>query len=136
MCTTGTMYQVFDSPKAITLNSEGADYNYLYIHDQESYAAMWLGDHADLTNVMVYTDHAGHNRLVSQARISPFYAVNNSLLLELNTEINGYIYLRYRNVVDGKLLDEQYEEHDITEYQDKFVGKAKIYSNGGSEMYR
>jgi uncharacterized membrane protein len=48
----------------------------------------------------------------------------------------GYIYLRYYNVVDGKLLDWQNEKHNMTEYQDKFVGKSKIYSTGGSEIWR
>ena len=38
-------------------------------------------------------------------------------------------------MVDGKLLDWENEEHDMAEYQDKFAGKGKIYSNGGSEIW-
>ena len=57
-------------------------------------------------------------------------------LCEEDKKISGYIYLRYYNVVDGKLLDAGYKSHNITEYQDKFISKGKIYANGGSEIYR
>jgi uncharacterized membrane protein len=49
---------------------------------------------------------------------------------------SGYIYLRYFNVVDGKLLGIGFNVYDIAENQDKFVGKSKIYNNGGSEIYK
>lgn len=40
----------------------------------------------------------------------------------------GYIYY---NVVNGKLLDRQHEEHVITEYQDKSAGKKRIIAMVG-----
>lgn len=135
MCTTGTMYQVFDVPRVIILNSEGDQYNRWYIHEQEGYAAKWLGSNADLKSNMIYTDSTGGNALWSQGEI-PLYSVNQGLPLIQGDKISGYIYLRYYNVVDGKLLDRQYEEFDITEYQHKFEGASRVYSNGGSEIWR
>ena len=49
-----------------------------------------------------------------------------------NGELKNY--LRYYNI-GGKILDKG-EEHNMTEYQDKFVGKNKIYNNGGSEVWK
>lgn len=40
MCNTGTMYQVFGVPQAITLNSEGQEYDMMFIHDQENFLQM------------------------------------------------------------------------------------------------
>jgi uncharacterized membrane protein len=45
MCNTGTMYQVFGVPQEITLNSKGQNYDVMYVHEQETYAAKWLKEH-------------------------------------------------------------------------------------------
>ncbi|MCK4731902.1 MAG: DUF2206 domain-containing protein, partial [Methanophagales archaeon] len=130
---TGVTYQMFGYQRAITLNSEGEQYDLYYVPDQESYGARWLRDNGELKNTMIYTDLVGGNRLISQAGIRWY---DGHSLLEEDKKINGYIYLRYYNVVDDKLLDRQNEEHNIAEYQDKFVGKNRIYASGGSEIYR
>jgi uncharacterized membrane protein len=130
---TGVTYQMFGYPRPITLNSEGEQYDKMYVHDQESYGAKWLGDEGELKNTQIYTDRLGGMRLKSQAGIRGY---DTRSLLEEDRKINGYIYLRYYNVVDSKLLDHQYGKHNITEYQDKFVGKNKVYNNGGSEVWR
>ena len=129
----GVTYQMFGYPRQITLNSEGRQYDLLYVHDQESYGARWLRDNGELENTMIYTGRGIGGRPTSQAGIRgyDFY----SLFVE-GRKIDGYIYLRYYNVVDGKILDAQKEEQNMTEYQDKFVGKGKIYDNGGSEVYK
>ena len=41
MCATGTMYQIFGVPDAITLNSDGRRYDKYYIHDQHLIAKEW-----------------------------------------------------------------------------------------------
>ena len=130
---TGVTYQMFGYPRPITLNSEGEQYDNMYVHDQESYGARWLGDEGELEDTRIYTDALGGIRLTSQAGIR---GTDTRSLLEEDRKINGYIYLRYYNVVDSKLMDRQYGEHNIAEYQDKFVGTSKIYNNGGSEIWR
>lgn len=48
----------------------------------------------------------------------------------------GYIYLRYTCVVNGKLMDKTHQWHNLTEYTHLFVGKNWIYNNGGSEVWK
>ena len=132
----GVTYQVFGYPRAIILNSEGKQYDLLYVHDQESYGARWLANNAEQKNIRIYTDWYGERRLISQAGFSPHTINRQTLTDERDREIEGYIYLRYYNVVDGKLLDKQFEEHDMTQYETKFAGKNKIYNNGGAEVWK
>jgi uncharacterized membrane protein len=135
-CVTGVTSQMFGVPNAIILNSEGKQYDMLYMHDQESYSAKWLGNNAEQKNIRIYTDWYGGKRLISQAGFSPHTINRQTLADERDIEIEGYIYLRYYNVVDGKLLDWRFEEHDMAQYETKFAGKNNIYNNGGAEIWK
>ena len=132
-CVTGALCQIFGEPRAIILNSEGRGYDMLYVHDRGSYGATWLSYHRE-KDVTIYTDFVGDRWLISQGSIAQ-WSINDRSLLQEDRKINGYIYLRYYNVV-GKLLDEGRESHGIVDYQDKFVSKGKIYNNGGSEVWK
>ncbi len=134
MTTTGTMYQLFEVPQAISLNSEGEEYDTLFVHDQESHAARWLADHND-EQVEIYADWYGSARLVSQGKIpSSIYAES---FIENKEPIDiGYYYLRYSGVINGKLMDRNYQWHDIAEYRSEFDAMNLIYTNGGSEIYK
>ena len=135
-CVTGVMYNIFDVPRAITLNSEGEQYEVYYVHDQESYGAKWLKVHSE-GKTKVYTDFYGKYRLVSQASFSSNLIDRNSLLE--HKKIKGCIYLRYSNIVNGKLTGRSsgtFYNYNLTEYDDVFLEKNKIYNNGGSEVYR
>jgi uncharacterized membrane protein len=135
LCVTGVTYQMFGYHGTIILNSEGKQYDKYYVHDQESYGARWLANNAEQKNIRIYTDRVGDRRLISHAGFSPHTIDKYTLTDERDIEIKGYFYLRYYNVVDGKLLDWQFEEHNITEYSDKFTGKSKLYNNGGAEIW-
>ena len=67
--------------------------------------------------------------------IDYFSATPRSLIGDKKDKKEGYIYLRYTGVVNGKLLDSKYQWHNLTEYSGIFRGKDKIYTNGGSEIY-
>jgi uncharacterized membrane protein len=134
MCQTGLMYQVLDSPREITLNSKGPDYNMLYVHDQESYCATWLKENMVNGNI-VYSDLYGERRLLSQGLIDRNYLKSLIETVDNNWPINGYIFLRYANIVDKELLDVN-ERHDLAEYQNEFKQRPLIYSNGGSEVWK
>ncbi len=57
-------------------------------------------------------------------------------LIEDNEAIKeGYIYLRYTGVVNGKLMDKNCQWHNLTEYSHLFVGESEIYNNGGSDIW-
>ena len=134
MCITGTMYQIFGVPHEITLSSEGVQYNAYHIYDQESYATKWLGDYAE-TEKQIYTDFYGDRRLVSQGKIAP-PLIDFYWLLDPK-RVDGYIYLRYHNVVNDELF---YPfaggvVYNMTGYQDLFTKKSEIYDSGCSKIY-
>jgi uncharacterized membrane protein len=137
LCITGVTYQIFGVPQVITLNSEGEQYNTLYVHDQESYSAKWLKVHSQ-DKTKVYPDFYGRFRLRSQANF-PLRSINWHSLAH-HEKIDGYIYLRYHNVVNAKLVGRNessgiFTSYNLTEYDDVFVERNNIYSNGGSEVY-
>ena len=121
------MCQVFGFPRAITLNSEGPLYDSMYVSDEESYAAKWINDHGK-EGVRIYTGAwQGPRVLMSQGKI-PLYQIRGTIFsYQEGKEIDGYIYLRRIDIVDGGL---------VAEYPDLFAGKNKIYANGGSEIYK
>jgi len=128
-CVTGVMYNIFGVPRAITLNSVGEQYDMYYVHDQESCALKWFGNHAKQQKLYL-ADWPGYGRSLSQCTI-PKYLIDY-MAFSKRKEIDEYIYLRYYNVVDELL----YGGHNMTEYSDMFVGKDRIYDNGGSEVWK
>jgi uncharacterized membrane protein len=132
-CGAGVTYQAFGVPQSIILNSEGEYYDTWYVHDQETYGAMWLKEY-NKDKTRIYTDFWGRYRLISQARFLPNLVDRDSLCD--HGKINGYIYLSYYNVVNGKLWSRGRTSYNLTEYRDTFVGMNRIYNNGGTEVYK
>jgi uncharacterized membrane protein len=130
---TGSIHTIFGVPGGIILNSEGRAYDNYYVHDHESYGAKWLIEYKD-KGISIYSDKYGHTRLTSQGKI-PISSIDAYSLTE-NRTCEGYIYLRYYNVVNGKLLGKGYVLYNLSEYSHQFVEKNEIYANGGSEVYR
>ncbi|HJH25573.1 MAG TPA: hypothetical protein C5S37_02110, partial [Methanophagales archaeon] len=130
-CVTGVMYNIFGVPRAFTLNSEGEQYDRLYVHDQDSYGAKWLKNYMDPRD-KIAADYFGSNIFMSQT-ISR--GLTKGGVLFKYKQIKGYIYLRYVNVVNGKLQERSAQWHNLTDYSDVFIEKGKIYDNGGSEVW-
>jgi uncharacterized membrane protein len=129
-CVTGVMYNIFGVPRAITLNSEGEQYDMMYVHDQESYGAKWLEGHTEEGKIRVYGDRLGRLIMVSQATIR---FGTNAIPIDKPRMVEGYVFLRYDNVINDRLYIRGY--HNITEFKIMFVGKSMIYNNGGSEVW-
>ena len=53
MCITGPMYVIFGVPREITLNSEGKQYDQLYIHDHWLIAGEWLSSSEEVEGRLV-----------------------------------------------------------------------------------
>lgn len=137
LCVTGVTYNIFGVPHSILLNSEGKQFDELYVHDQESFCAKWLKVHSQ-DKTEVYTDFHGRFGLLSQAGFSP-NSVNWNNLVH-HEKIYGYIYLRYYNVVNTKLVGCNkssgiFTSYNLTEYDDVFVERNNIYNNGGAEVH-
>ena len=133
----GAIHQLFGIHDSIIFNSEGEVYDASYVHDQECYSARWLVEYKE-KGIRLYSDAYGNTRLTSQGKI-PVRAID-ALSLTGNRTCNGYIYLRYYAVVNGKLLSGElwptYVSYNLSDYSHQFVGKNKIYANGGSEVYK
>jgi len=130
---TGFTYQIFHGPPSIILNSEGQDYEVRFVHEQESFCARWLGTY-NLNVENIYSDWFGIVKLISQGNIpSSIYA--QSFIENGQLTVDGYFYLPYTGVVDNKLLDHNYNWHNITNYPYEFQDKDLIYSNGGSQVW-
>jgi len=135
LCQTGIIYQVFGSPQDITLNSNGPDYSILYTHDQEHDCAIWLKNNIANGNT-IYSDFYSEYKLMSQGLINPLY---QSLIENVanNQAINeGYIFLRYTNVVDRVLEVKANDPQNLAEYQNVFNQESLIYNNGGSQVWK
>lgn len=129
------------APKAfgvvsVALTRESYAYDKYYIHDQEVLAAQWLDQHS-LENPKVYCDTARGYRFAK-------YFVQNlkpdSTFFQEVTEPkdDGYIYLTAANVVMGRVypIPGSTEAEDISQYYHLLAARSKIYSNGGSEIWK
>ena len=126
------MHQIFGDTSSIILNSEGKRYDMDYVHDQESYGAKWLKEYGE-GETKIYTD--GRQRyLMSQGKI-PKNLLRSFPFIEPK-KVEGYICLRYYNVVNGKLAGPGWHPYNITEYSDIFGEMSKVYANGGSEVWK
>jgi uncharacterized membrane protein len=127
--------ELFGTPKSILLNSQGSEFNYMFVYDQETLAAQWLHDKAYFGVNLIYSDFTADRRLLSQGLINRQFIDQRYSLMQNETNITGYIYLRHWNIFENKLLDQSYKEHEITEFENRFVNKSRIYNNGGSETW-
>ena len=134
LSTTGITYQAYNIPYKVTLNNCGFEYKYLYIHTQENYAARWIGEHINRKDTEICTDFSGGYRLLSQAGIGNYSTYDNSLFTIPKYKCK-YIYLRYYNVVNNKVIANQYVEYELSKFIYKFKGMNKVYDNGGSEFW-
>jgi uncharacterized membrane protein len=128
----GVVHTIFGVPRDITLHSESVQYDTKFIHDSEATAAVWLGARMDPREV-IFADGYGFSRLISQGGISP--SRMSVMLTYPDYVTGGYIYLRYLNVADGKLVNFDSRYYDISDYAELFRDRGLIYENGGSTIY-
>ena len=129
---TGVTYQLCGYPQQIILNSKGFSHDTYYVHDQDSCAAKWLGRY-NAEEQMVYPADNFGSFVLNNWGVNLKGLVDGKMAFSKRENINGYIYLRYCNVVNGQLMKPIYGS--ITEYSDMFIEKNRIYNNGGSEVW-
>jgi len=130
---TGITYNIFGVPRAITLNSNGDQYDIMYTHDQESCGAKWLKNHAQKNQQIYSADFFGGLRLTSQGLIS-LHAIDFLSFIK-HKKVDGYLYLRCTNIVRGEMLGYYRKIYNIEEYSDTLIKKNEIYDSGCSKIY-
>lgn len=127
----GLAYSLWGVPKYVHLESRGDNYDRIYVYDGEWRSVIWLDQHA-AENKLIYSGVSGSDeRLVERI---PYRRLR--LLAPDMKEVDGYIYLRYYNLTSGKMDGPGYIWYDMKENAAIFARKARIYSNGYSEIYR
>lgn len=125
---------MFGNHHSVILNSDGLKYDIWYVHSQEVMSAGWLVNHVEQAP-KVHT----LGKYMSRG-FTPFYEELNKLRYR-GSKSERYIYLGYPNVVEGKVITGLVRKTTetpyapVTNYSHLFVGKSKIYDNGGSEVY-
>jgi uncharacterized membrane protein len=133
LCTTGVVYQAFEVPQSILLNSKGDEYDKMYVHDQDSYCAKWLGSNVD-NKINIYTDFFGGLTLMSQGMIkSSIY--DPSFIEDKKIIRTGFVFLRYVNIVEKKMLRSDVKWDNLTDYEHLFIHRSKIYDNYSSQIW-
>lgn len=135
MAATGTLYQLSGIPHEITLNSKGATYYSYYIHRQETLSAGWLSSHSPVKST-VYHDAEAKLLFRDVMTLTTSLSFQTPELSGLD-EADGYIYLRYHNVVNDQwFIDARLAPLDLKPYHSVLENRNKVYDNGGSAIYR
>ncbi len=132
----GLIYQFVGIQQSVALAREGEMYNRLYVHEQDIESAKWLGNIA--REKPIFTDANGQDILTSYGMLpnARIWAVKKDMELFGNP----YIYLRYSNVVNGKItlrgsVDSNLSDTNIP-YMLGLDITDKVFDNGGSMVYR
>ncbi len=122
------VYQICGIHHSEALNSDGIRYENYYVCDKDINGANWI--HAYNTeNLNIWGDYPG-------TFIYRQFDPESVQVLNPEREIrNGYIYLRTVNTIKGHIYPSYGNCTSIANYTHLFVGKSKIYTNGGSEIY-
>lgn len=102
-------------------------YHYEFVYDQETFSAKWLKEHMGDSLIRCFEERAT-DKLKSQGRMS-------SKLFTPKQQEGNYIYLTYNNVVYGE-FGSQGESFSMSQYREELDSENKLYSNGGSEIYK
>jgi len=109
----GVTYAIFEEPRSVVLTSSGAQYDLLYISDQDSYGASWINKYREEKSI-VHTNHAGRNSLISQSEINTGFIDDKPFSKNLEDIHSGYIYVKYAYSVQVKSeLNKIYDSNAI-----------------------
>ena len=111
---------------------KGTFYNW-YVPEQNVFGARWLSENMEGTT-RVYADQHYSKFLLSYG----MFKIEDVGLLSNTTKVdaNEYIFLRYFNVKYGVMRSKVKDFYNVAELSPILNEKNKIYTNGGSYIYR
>ena len=126
-----------------TLEQRTALYNVLTL-EQDVLSARWLSMNMKSGEKIYATHEDIRVHALTSYGMMPIEDVLQLTETTKTIQKDAYVYLQYLNVVEGigqefdlaPIYERQHNIYDITEISHLFEGKNKIYSNGGSEIYK
>jgi len=124
------IYQICGVHHSEFLNSDGIRYDFYYVHDVDIAGAKWIYAYANLKRQYIWGDIPGR-RICFQFNPQP-------ILYHIDSRLKGgYIYLRTVNTIDKNIYLSYGVKEDISSCAYlPFETMGKLYSNGGSDVYR
>lgn len=111
-----------------------------YIHEQDVFSAKWLSQNKAGMSKIYADRQSNYHVLTSYGMLPPRFQHNWSYLLSnttKNVDKDAYIYLGNLNVIHGIVKGPKGgQSWNITEISPILSNCNKIYSNGGSDIYR
>lgn len=130
----GVVHQICGIPLMVILNSQGQQYDELFIFDQEIIAGKWLNENID-KNALIYTDWSRRRNLIGGVgAVLPTY-YSGEFVEEHSNPGNGYFFLGYRNLALNKLMDRYRQWHDFDKYYDIFHESNLVYTNKDTKIF-
>lgn len=130
---TGVFHTLLGAPaREIILHSEGIEYDLYFVHDTETSAGKWLNPHTS-SNSTIIVEEGGATMLMSQGLI-PKQRIRESL--SANSGLQDYAFLRYVNIIDGKMRQSNTGEWQVITNDHWLFDEDLIYYNGGSKIMK
>jgi uncharacterized membrane protein len=117
------------------LNNIGLEYNAYYVHDSEVVAGDWFFDNYP-GNILIYLDNHAYNKI-----LTPDIILSNKIIKDVLPSVidkKSYVYASQTNTVKS-LTFKSYQGNLLSfNFPNEFLeeNKNKIYSNGGSEIFK
>jgi len=136
---TSALYESFgihNKSWLLTTEAENPALRYELVHDQETRSAQWLKGHMEGDHRIYIVDARGTwSKLHSQSRIPPRLLHHDKSINLTDIPGSSFIYLSYVNVVYDEFVAGN-TFHSMKEHANALASKNKLYTNGGSEVYR
>jgi uncharacterized membrane protein len=133
-CATYLQYHFYGTPYSSDYEKNGLVRGDSYIYTSELTGINWLKEN-EWDNQTIYSD----NRELSRFKLAGFNDANiNATFFQWNKTVSsGYIYLGYVNVNKKKVYEifDDIRVQDMKNYHELFVGKERVYDDGGSQIW-
>jgi uncharacterized membrane protein len=131
--TMGIPHQLSGDNSSVLLNSQGDQYNRMYIHDQDSLGAKWIKKFS-VENSDIYSDVLSEKVLQSQSEIQETNRI--PLIKSERLFEKGYLFTIYYNNINKKIMNNWYDTINLAPRHDEMVKDLnKVYTNKASEIW-
>lgn len=133
---TGALHSIYGVRASFIVDPYSPSNNWQLVHQTEISAIQWLATNRDISERLFSTDYHGYRKLISQGKIS--YNSINRIEFANHGNIHGYLFLHNHNILSGKLFSssKRSEELEISNYENLFTSMNKLFTNGGSEIWK